>query len=174
MVRAGNWQLLGINAQLLDSGTEQELALWRWIDDQARSRASASGHTALFLHRPAWRPASGELQLKGRYIPNQAAERLPLGTLRTLRLVISGHTHQYLDLTVEEVRHVWLPSTAFVLPDDIQASVGEKLVGIASLDLEDDGARLDLWCPDGMSRHDITMLPFVRAMTGDAAGAGAV
>lgn len=174
-VRAGNWQMLGINAQLLGSGAEQELALWRWIDDQASSRGSASVHTALFLHRPAWRPSSGELPRKGRYVPREAAERLLMGALQpTLRLVVSGHTHQYLDLTVDGVRHVWLPSTAFVLPDDIQARVGEKLVGIGLLDLDDSGARLDLWCPDGMSRHEVTALPFFQAMTNGVAGASAV
>ncbi len=87
-VRAGNWQMLGINAQLLGSGAEQELALWRWIDDQASSRGSASVHTALFLHRPAWRPSSGELPRKGRYVPREAAERLLMGALQPTRLRI--------------------------------------------------------------------------------------
>jgi hypothetical protein len=38
-----------------------------------------------------------------------------------------------------------MPSTAFVLPDDIQALIGEKLVGIALLELDGGDARFDLW-----------------------------
>ena len=56
-----------------------------------------------------------------------------------------------------------MPSTAFILPDDIQTRIGEKLVGIGLLDLGEDAARFDLWCPDGMRRHDVSTLEFFRA-----------
>jgi len=168
-VRAGDWQLLGLNAQLLGTGSAQELALWRWIEDQA-DQAAAHTHTALFLHRPVLRPQGSELTRKGRYVPGEAARRLLHGPLRpTLRLVVSGHTHQYLDRKVDGVRHIWMPSTAFILPDDMQARVGEKLVGVGLLDVGDDAARFDLWCPDGMTRHDVCTLPFFHAATEAAA-----
>lgn len=169
VIRLGNWNLLGINAQLLGSGTTQEHALWQWIADQA-GHPGTHAHTALFLHRPLIRPQSGERTRKGRYVASGAAERLLNGPLQsTLRLVVSGHTHQYLDITVQGVRHVWVPSTAFILPDDMQARIGEKLVGIGQLDLSDDAARFDLWCPDGMTRHDVCTLQFFRALTDVAA-----
>jgi hypothetical protein len=116
------------------------------------------------------RPRSGELARKGRYVPVEAAERLLSGPLRpTLRLVVSGHTHQYFDLTIEGVRHLWMPSTAFILPDDMQARIGEKLVGIGVLDFSGSAARFDLWCPDGMVRHDVSTLPFYQATVEEAA-----
>ncbi|MES2226554.1 MAG: metallophosphoesterase [Pseudomonadota bacterium] len=168
VVRAGDWRLLGINAQLLGSGSAQEDALWEWIAKQA-GPAAEHGHTALFLHRPMLRLQSGERHRKGRYVSSAATERLLRGPLTsTLRLVISGHTHQYLDTTVDGVRHLWMPSTAFILPDDLQARIGEKLVGIGLLDLSDGAARFDLWCPDGMMRHDVSRLQFFRAMSGEA------
>jgi hypothetical protein len=57
-----------------------------------------------------------------------------------------------------------MPSTAFILPDDLQLRIGEKLVGIGLLDLGDGNARFDLWCPDGMRRHDVSTQQFFRAM----------
>jgi predicted phosphodiesterase len=165
-VNAGDWMLLGIDAQLLGSDGPQELALWQWIEDQTIGPATHS-NTALFLHRPVFRPRPGELDRKGRYVASGAADRLLHGPLKsTLRLVVSGHTHQYLDNTIDGVRHVWMPSTAFVLPDDMQARIGEKLVGIGLLDLGDGAARFDLWCPEGMRRHDVSTLQFFGAMAG--------
>ncbi|MEI7465712.1 MAG: metallophosphoesterase [Burkholderiales bacterium] len=157
---AGSWKLLGINAQLLGTDAEQEAALWAWIEEQARP-GPEHVHTALFLHRPMLRPLSSEQMRKGRYVSRSATERLLKGPLQpTLRMVVSGHAHQFLDTTVEGVRHLWMPSTAFILPDDMQMRIGEKLVGIGVLDLDQDAARFDLWCPDGMKRHDVSALDF--------------
>jgi predicted phosphodiesterase len=158
--QAGAWKLLGINAQLLGTGSAQEAALWAWIEEQARPGAEHA-HTALFLHRPMLRPLSSEYARKGRYVSRAAADRLLKGPLQaTLRVVVSGHAHQYVDTTADGVRHLWMPSTAFILPDDMQTRIGEKLVGIGLLDLGEDTARFDLWCPDGMKRHDVSALDF--------------
>lgn len=156
--RTGAWLLLGVNAQLMGSGTAQEQAQWRWIEEHAE-RVGPQAQTALFLHRPAFRPVSSELTRKGRYVTGAACERLLQGPLRrSLRVVVSGHTHQYLDVTVDGVRHLWMPSSGFILPDHMQPRVGEKLVGIGMLDFKDDGAAFDLWCPDGMLRHEVSNL----------------
>ncbi len=164
-ISAGGWKLLGINAQLLGSDSAQERSQWDWLEGQAEG-LGADVRSALFLHRPAWRPSSIEFARRGRYVERQACERLLDGALRpSLRLVVSGHLHQYLDITFAGVRHLWMPSTAFVLPDAMQARIGEKLVGIGMLDLGDGPARFDLWCPDGISRHDVSMLRFFHDLT---------
>jgi hypothetical protein len=68
---------------------------------------------------------------RGRYVTQAARERWLDGPLEpTLRLVIPGHARQHLDVVASGVRHVWMPSSGFVLPDEMQARVGEKLVGI--------------------------------------------
>ncbi len=165
VLQAGTWKLIGINAQLLGTGSAQEAALWEWIAVHARP-ASGHMHTALFLHRPILRPQFSELARKGRYVCQAAAERLLEGPLHsTLRLVVSGHIHQYLDLWVKGVRHLWMPSTAFILPDEMQTRIGEKLVGIGLLELGEDAARFDLWCPDGMKRHDVSTLEFSQSVS---------
>jgi 3',5'-cyclic AMP phosphodiesterase CpdA len=165
--RAGTWLLLGVNAQLMGSGTVQEQAQWRWIEEQAEL-AGSQVRTALFLHRPVLRPVASEVTRKGRYVTRAAWERLLQGPLsRSLRVVVSGHTHQYLDVIEAGVRHVWMPSSAFILPDHMQSRIGEKLVGIGMLDFKDDGAAFDLWCPDGMVRHEVPSLQaFQRAAAG--------
>ena len=109
--------------------------------------------------------ASGERVRKGRYVPIEAAERLLNGPPKSrLRLVVSGHIHRHLDITVNGVRHMWMPSTAFIPPDDVQTRIGEKLVGVGLLDLSEDAARFDLWCADGMRRLDVSTLELSRAM----------
>jgi hypothetical protein len=161
---ADGWSLLGINAQLLGSGTPQELEQWRWIEEMATASASPA-RSVLFLHRPLARVRPDDTKDKGRYVARAARERLIDGPLKsTLRLVVSGHTHQYLDIVASNVRHVWMPSSGFVLPDQMQGRIGEKLVGIGLLELHGDAMRFDLWCPDGMARHDLSAMPAFRAM----------
>ncbi|MBC7993251.1 MAG: metallophosphoesterase [Rhizobacter sp.] len=160
-VSAGRWELIGINAQLLGSGTPQEHAQWRWLEDHARRIRDDRDHSVLFLHRPLLRPSANEHHREGRYVTHAACERLLDGPLRhSLRAVVSGHTHQHLDRTVGGVRHLWLPSTAFVLPDEIQVRVGEKVVGLGLLELGGSSVWFDLLCPDGMRRHQVTELGF--------------
>jgi 3',5'-cyclic AMP phosphodiesterase CpdA len=160
-VSAGRWELIGINAQLLGSDTAQEHAQWKWLEDHARRIQGDRDHSVLFLHRPLLRPNTGEHHREGRYVAHAACERLLGGPLsRSLRAVVSGHTHQYLDRSVLGVRHLWLPSTAFVLPDEIQVRVGEKVVGLGLLELGGSSVWFDLLCPDGMRRHQLTELGF--------------
>lgn len=168
VLRTGGWRLLGINAQLLGTDSAEEASLWAWLDDLC-AEDGGHGQTALFLHRPLWRQRAGEVVRKGRHVNAAATRRLLTGPLApTLRLVVSGHAHQYADSTVDGVRHVWMPSTAFILPDDVQPRVGEKVVGVGLLDLGTDTARFDLWCPDGMRRHDVSTLDFFRTPARDA------
>ena len=157
------WRVLGINAQLLGSGAPREAEQWRWIESLA-SQDEAPARTALFLHRPLARVRADDPKDRGRYVAKEARERLLDGPLKsTLRLVVSGHTHQYLDVMAAGVRHVWLPSSGFVLPDAMQARVGEKLVGLGLLGLDEEEMRFDVWCPDGMVRHDLAALSVFQA-----------
>ena len=163
-VEVDGWQLLGINAQLMGSGTPQEFEQWRWIEELAAASAPPT-RTALFLHRPLARVRPDDPKDKGRYVAQAARERLLEGLLKpTLRLVVSGHTHQYLDAVASTVRHVWMPSSGFVISDQLQARVGEKLVGIGLLELHGDTMNFDLWCPEGMARHELSAMPAYRAI----------
>ena len=89
-----------------------------------------------------------------------------------LRLVLSGHTHQYLDRRIGPVHHAWVPSTAYVFPDGMQERFGEKATGLCVLEVMGDAHRLDLVAPAGMARYDLTEQPFYRAETPGDASAG--
>jgi 3',5'-cyclic AMP phosphodiesterase CpdA len=159
IVRAGAWRLIGLNAQLLGTRSAEEETQWQWLDRQAAAEPALP--TLLFLHRPVERTSPDERARAGRYVPEPARERLLYGPLKaSLRCVFSGHTHQYLDRHAAGMRHVWVPSAAFVLPDAIQSRVGEKLVGIGLLELDGPLMRFHLHCPEGMCRHDAGELAF--------------
>lgn len=53
----------------------------------------------------------------------------------------------------------------------MQTRIGEKLIGIGLLDMSQDAARFDLWCPDGMKRHDASALGFFNAVADSVAAA---
>jgi 3',5'-cyclic AMP phosphodiesterase CpdA len=148
------WRLIALDAQLLDSGTADEAEQWQWLDallaDSREHRLVLLLHKPLFLDDPATTPTPHI-----RYVPPAPRRRLlQLLAPLDLRLVLSGHTHQYLDRTINGVRHVWLPSTAFIIPEPMQDRVGEKVTGLGVLDLEET-CRFDLVCPDGMRRHSL-------------------
>jgi 3',5'-cyclic AMP phosphodiesterase CpdA len=67
VLRAGDWILLGINAQLLGTNSAEEASLWAWLAGQCE-KAGDQGHTALFLHRPLWRQRPGDVVRLGRYV----------------------------------------------------------------------------------------------------------
>jgi len=106
------------------------------------------------LHKPLfWEdPADGRPHI--RYVPLAPRRRLlDLLAKSDLRLVISGHTHQALDRIMAGVRHVWLPSTAFVFPDDRQERIGDKITGLALLELTGGDHRLDFFTPADVRAH---------------------
>ena len=161
-VRADGWTLLGINAQLLGSGSVQERSQQQWLQTIA-GELTDSDRVALFLHRPVKRPPDDDSMPRGRYVGPEAARWLldgPLGD--SLRVVVSGHTHQALSFAADGIQHLWIPSSSFVFSDEIQKPVGKKVVGMGWLHL-DDG---ELYCmtvvPPGCQPHELTQLAFYR------------
>ncbi len=132
------WRVLGIDAQLLGSDLAEAGA-----QDEAISAAIAGlgrRRLALFVHKPLFDQTPDEDAVGGRFL-NPAPRRQLLARLAgvPLALVASGHVHQYRDTTVAGTRHVWCPSTGFVLPDRMQPRFGLKQVGYVEHILGDDG-----------------------------------
>ena len=158
--RDGSWLLCGLNAQLFGTHTEQEDEQWRWFA-QHTAQLQAHDSLALFLHRPLRRMAGDLGMPSGRYLPAPAAERLlnsPAG--RHLRLVASGHVHQALDEELDGIRHVWVPSCAFVIGDGLQQRIGAKHVGLAVLALDGPMTRVDFVEPPQAAPHALENLGF--------------
>jgi 3',5'-cyclic AMP phosphodiesterase CpdA len=158
VVREDGWVLFGLNAQLLGSGTFAEAMQWAWLEQEA-AVLDPHDRVVLFLHRPVVRAAGDRWMPTGRYVHAEGTRRLLGGPLRNaLRLVVSGHTHQALEFTSGSVRHVWVPSSGFVINDAMQPPVGRKVVGIGLLVLERDGFLYERHLPSGMREHELTAL----------------
>ena len=154
-IDAAPWRLIGLDAQLFASDTAAESQQWAWLG--ARLAEAQGRPLALLLHKPLYLDDPADATPHIRYVPLASRRRLlELLAPCNLRLVLSGHAHQYLDRVLNGVRHIWLPSTAFILPDAMQERIGEKRVGLGVLDLAAGGFRFALAAPDGMAQHDLS------------------
>jgi 3',5'-cyclic AMP phosphodiesterase CpdA len=153
-IDAGAWRLIGLNAQLFGSAGAAEAEQWAWLGG---ALAEARGQKlALLLHKPLFHEDPEDARPHIRYVPQpQRRWLLELLAPTDLKLVLSGHAHQFLDRTLTGVRHIWLPSAAFFIPDARQERLGEKLTGVGVLDLLPDGHRFALVTPDGMAQHTL-------------------
>lgn len=152
-VERGGWTLIGVNAQLFGAARIQEAAQQAWLEQVL---SNADGPIALFLHKPIYEPGLGPSDESPRFAPPHARNDLFAGFRgRDVRLVASGHAHQARTLVEGRVRHLWAPSCAFILPDHVQAPVGEKVVGLTLVELADGEARAQVVVPPGVRRHDV-------------------
>lgn len=154
---AAGWQLIGLNAQLLGAGDAEEQAQFDWLQQELARSAAPLG---LLLHKPLVAPAAAAAadaaEPGGRYVPAAAAQRLlRLLRGRSLRFVLSGHTHQAHRFSVDGVEQIWVPSTSFCIPDAVQERIGSKCVGAMLLQLEGPQYRAELHAPPGMVRHNL-------------------
>jgi hypothetical protein len=66
---------------------------------------------------------------------------------RDLRYVASGHAHQARRLQADGIEHVWTLSTAYCFPDAMQERIGEKIVGVVTVELTEAGHRVETVTP---------------------------
>jgi 3',5'-cyclic AMP phosphodiesterase CpdA len=137
---AAGWCFVGLNSLVMNTGLASEAEQFDWL---ASELSSANGKpVALFLHKPLFLNAPDDPELAAsaiRYVPMPARSRLVelLGTV-DLRLVASGHVHQRRDFTHSHVRHIWAPSTGFIIPDRKQEMIGIKEVGLVEYRFQPD------------------------------------
>jgi 3',5'-cyclic AMP phosphodiesterase CpdA len=137
---AASWCFIGLNSLVMNSGLLTETEQFDWL---AGELANTGGKpVALFLHKPIFlnSPDAPELESSAiRYVPMPARRRL-VETLRDvdLRLVASGHVHQRRDFTFGRTRHVWSPSTGFIISDAKQERIGLKEVGLVEYRFQPD------------------------------------
>jgi hypothetical protein len=116
----------------MNTGLASEAEQFDWL---AAQLSGARGKpVALFLHKPLFLDSPDDPELVAsavRYVPQPARSRLvEMLHAVDLRLIASGHVHQRRDFTFQHVRHVWAPSTGFIIPDRIQPVIGIKEVGL--------------------------------------------
>jgi 3',5'-cyclic AMP phosphodiesterase CpdA len=138
------WCFIGLDSLVMNSGLVSETEQFDWL---AGELANTGGRpVALFLHKPIFlnAPDDPEQALTSfRYVPMPTRRRL-IEMLRTvdLRLVASGHVHQRRDFTFGHTRHVWAPSTGFIISDARQERIGIKETGLVEYRFQPDGFEL--------------------------------
>jgi 3',5'-cyclic AMP phosphodiesterase CpdA len=126
------WCFIGLNSLIMNTGIESEAEQFDWLAGQL---ANVNGRpVALFIHKPLFlnRPDDPELESSAiRYVPQpRRKELIEMFGKVDLRLIASGHVHQRRDFTFGHTRHIWAPSTGFILPDRIQEVIGLKETGL--------------------------------------------
>jgi 3',5'-cyclic AMP phosphodiesterase CpdA len=138
--QAAGWCFIGLNSQVMNTGLAREAEQFDWL--AAQLSAVDGKPLALFLHKPLYLHSPDDPELAAsavRYIPPQPRTRLlEMLTAVDLRLVASGHLHQRRDFTRGRVRHVWAPSSGFIIPDKKQEVIGIKEVGLVEYRFQPD------------------------------------
>lgn len=155
----GSWRLVGLNAQLLDSGLDEEGEQWDWLERQLSAEQIGDRHPAMFLHKPLLHsdPQPREHDEPIRYVRHRARERL-LAMFEAVgaRIVVSGHVHQHRRVHARNMEHVWAPTSWATIPEARQVTIGERWVGGLDITLADDGAvMVDRLRPPGLDQHVI-------------------
>src|SRR5882757_1478171 len=138
---AAGWCFIGLNSLIMNTGLAREAEQFDWLASQL---SSVDGKPlALFLHKPLYLNAPDDPELAAtaiRYIPQPARARLiEMFAAVDLRLVASGHVHQRRDFTRGHMRHVWAPSSGFIIPNKKQEVIGIKEVGLVEYIFQPDG-----------------------------------
>ena len=138
---AAGWCFIGLNSLVMNTGLAREAEQFDWLASQLSAVGGKS--LALFLHKPLYLNAPDDPELAAsavRYIPQAARTRLiEMFATVDLRLVASGHIHQRRDYMRGRIRHVWAPSSGFIIPDRIQEAIGIKEVGLVEYRFQPDG-----------------------------------
>ena len=155
-VEAGEWIVVGVNAQLFGSDLDEETQQWAWLEN-CLSRASGRP-VVLVTHKPLTADADELAAAPSyRFVPEPARSRLT-ASLDDVgsRLVLSGHVHQYRTLVEPERCHVWAPTTWAVLPERLQRTIGVKRSGVVRLRLGPDASfEAELVEPTGLRQFTL-------------------
>jgi 3',5'-cyclic AMP phosphodiesterase CpdA len=148
---AGGWHLIGLNAQLFGSGVAREAEQRHWLENVLKE--AAPGPAALFLHKPLFvdGPSDSEVSVACMN-PGPRHGLLQLLKNSTVRLIVSGHLHQYRDRLIDGIRHLWAPSVAFGPPHDLG---GDPRCGLLSLDFDESSVRVTAEYPNGLATYDL-------------------
>jgi 3',5'-cyclic AMP phosphodiesterase CpdA len=129
---AAGWRMIGLNSLVMNTGLPAEAEQFDWLASQL---SGLNGKPlALFIHKPLFlnTPDDPELEASAiRYVPQPARRRLvDMLAAVDCRLIASGHVHQRRDFTFGHTRHIWAPSSGFVIADARQEVIGIKEVGL--------------------------------------------
>jgi Icc protein len=151
------WRLIGWDCQ----GVDLDEGAWETIERGLRDAGGRSvalvQHKPLLVEHPDETGAGYWALMQG----TRARLRALLAAVRPA-VSISGHVHQWRDRTLDGTRHVWAPSTAFILGDAYQPAFGAKLIGWVEHAFHADGSHdARLRTVDGARLDDLGEMPQV-------------
>ncbi len=139
---AASWCFIGLNSLVMNTTLAFEAEQHEWLAEQLS--AAHDKPVALFIHKPLYRNSPDDTEIAAasfRYVPMPARNRLVESLGRAnLRLVSCGHVHQRRDFTFHNVRHIWAPSSSFIIrSNEKQEPIGLKEVGLVEYVFQPDG-----------------------------------
>jgi 3',5'-cyclic AMP phosphodiesterase CpdA len=152
--RLGDWQLIGLNAILLGTGLAAEAEQAAWLD--AELAANRARPIALFFHKPLFATAPADDDDSTQLAPRAARHGL-LARLAgsSVRLVASGHCHEYRRYDVDGITFAWAPTTAFItIQPRASGPVGIRRAGCARYRFVGDTVTCDFIEPQGLEAFD--------------------
>jgi 3',5'-cyclic AMP phosphodiesterase CpdA len=155
---AAGWCFIGLNSQVMNTGLGCDEEQFDWL---AAELSRLKGQPlALFLHKPLFlnTPDDPELAESAiRYVPQPARRRL-IDMLAAVdwRLVGAGHLHQRRDFSFGHTRHIWAPSTGFILAsNERQPLMGIKETGLVEYVFQPDSFEVRHIRAPGQVDHDL-------------------
>lgn len=139
---AAGWCFIGLNSLVMNTALACEAEQHEWLAEQLSGVQDKP--VALFIHKPLYRNSPDDAEIAPtsfRYVPMPARSGLVelLDTVN-LRLVACGHVHQRRDYTFRNVRHIWAPSSSFIIrSNEKQEQIGLKEVGLVEYVFQPDG-----------------------------------
>lgn len=119
-------RLVGFNSQLFGSGLGEEADLWEWLEQQAELSGCVKRqvwfmHAAPFCEGPDEADVSADHDAWHLIVGREAIQRIAaLMRKGNVQALAYGHVHNYRDGTIDGLRFVSCPSTAFrLLPDEV-------------------------------------------------------
>jgi 3',5'-cyclic AMP phosphodiesterase CpdA len=139
---AAEWCFIGLNSLIMNTALACEAEQFDWLATQLSSLHGKP--LALFIHKPLFLHAPDDPELAAtsfRYVPKPARGRLiEMLSAVNLRLVACGHVHQRRDFSMGNIRHIWAPSTGFILRShERQELIGTKEVGLVEYTFQPGG-----------------------------------
>jgi 3',5'-cyclic AMP phosphodiesterase CpdA len=153
-IEAGEWRLIGMNAQLWGSGLPREAEQEAWL--AAELDAAAGRPVAVVLHKPLFLERAEECAPTIASLnPAPRARLLARLAAAGVRLAISGHLHAARDAEIAGLRHLWLPATAFL---GSGGHGGTPAVGAMVLDFDGEAAIATPLDIPGLAAHDLAAI----------------
>ncbi len=162
---AGGWVLLGLNAQLFDSGLPAEAEQWAWLEDALTGSAGRPvlvfSHKNLFAADPA---ETGDDPMV--LYPATRHRLLDLFAGHNVRAVACGHNHLYRTHRHGSLGMIWAPGTSFV-HDKVKPGMedGIRRCGYLRFTLDGDGLSHTFVEPPLFFTYDISNWAHARGST---------